>query len=198
MNSKVGRLIEGCELPGMDGRLIDFWTSNGGERRSLRDLANYFNSELLRATMADVGMTTLDGEVANTYRLLTIKDVSTGVRRLKPPSNATGSIPSDSGRISSPISRSTPTSLSSVASRTQLSESDRTASRRQTTRSSAWVVASSPSPKSGWTPCGNTGAITLGTFSVLVDVRVVCEDCGTHADVRTLLIDGGYDCAIEG
>jgi hypothetical protein len=30
--------------------------------------------------MADVGMTTLDDEVANTYRLLTIKDVSTGVR----------------------------------------------------------------------------------------------------------------------
>jgi len=43
----------------------------------------------------------------------------------------------------------------------------------------------------------DTGAITLGTFSVLVDVRVVCEDCGTHADVRTLLASGGCDCETE-
>ena len=80
MNAKVSRLIDEYDLSGMDEQLIDSWTSDGDEHRSLRDLTVSFNRELLRTAMDDAGMTTLDGEVANTYRLLTADDVSTGVR----------------------------------------------------------------------------------------------------------------------
>ena len=80
MNSKVGRLIEKYDLTGMDDQLIDFWTSDDEDNRSLRELADYFNREILRAAMNEAGMTTLDGEIENTYRLLTAEDVSTGVR----------------------------------------------------------------------------------------------------------------------
>lgn len=53
--------------------------------------------------MDDVGMSTLDGDVANTYRLLTADDVSTAVRtQATPPSNATGSTSRPSRAISSP------------------------------------------------------------------------------------------------
>ena len=68
MNSKVGRLIDEYDRSGMGDQLIDAWTDEGDEQRSLRELADYFNRELLRTAMAEAGMTTLDGKVANTYR----------------------------------------------------------------------------------------------------------------------------------
>lgn len=80
MNTKVDRLIQQYELSDMSERLADSWTGDGGERRSLRELAEYFNRELLQAAMNEAGMTALDGEVENTYRLLTDDNVSTGVR----------------------------------------------------------------------------------------------------------------------
>lgn len=95
MNTKTNRLIEKYELSGMGDRLADSWVGTGDDRRSLRELTDYFNRELLQTAMDGAGMS------------------------------------------------------------------------------------------------------TLGAFSVLVDVRVVCEDCGTHADVRTLLTDGGCDCEPE-
>lgn len=42
---------------------------------SLRELADYFNQQLLRAAMTDAGMQPLSGEVQNTYQLLTSEDV---------------------------------------------------------------------------------------------------------------------------
>jgi len=43
----------------------------------------------------------------------------------------------------------------------------------------------------------NFETITLGTFSVLIDVRVVCEDCGTHIDIRTLFTKGGVTATLR-
>ena len=194
MNSKVDRLIREYELTGMGERMIDHWTGDGNERRSLRELADYFNRELLRTVMAEAGMTTLDGEAANTYRLLTADDVSTGVRTQAETTLERNDIDIEALTNDFVSHQAVHTYLTKQRGVERPSESteDRIEKTEGTIQrlSSRLVAVAEKRLRS----LRDTETITLGTFSVLVDIRVVCEDCGTHADVRTLLADGGCEC----
>jgi hypothetical protein len=77
MNSKVSRVIDTYSLDGLGDELVDRWVNEG---ESLRSLADEFNRRVLASAMEDAGMNPIDGEVGNTYRLLTGDDVSSGVR----------------------------------------------------------------------------------------------------------------------
>ncbi len=77
--SKVARLIDTYGLTGMGERLEARWTDDD-DRMSLRELADHFNRRLLAAAMDDARMRPVDGEVENTYRLLTASDVDAGNR----------------------------------------------------------------------------------------------------------------------
>ena len=77
--SKVARVIAEYDLRGLDEELIERW-SDDAERRSLRELATYFNETVFDAAMRDAGMNPLDGEVENVYQLLTDDEVSRGVQ----------------------------------------------------------------------------------------------------------------------
>lgn len=77
---KVERVIEARGLDGMGETLARLWTREE-DRYSLRELADYLNEALLRSAMESAGMRPLEGEVENTYRLLTDADVSSGSRR---------------------------------------------------------------------------------------------------------------------
>jgi hypothetical protein len=181
----------------MDEQLIASWTGDADERRSLRDLAEYFNRELLRAAMAEAGMTTLDGEVANTYRLLTAEDVSTGVRTQAETTLERNGIDPQRLRTDFVSHQAIHTYLTKQRGVEHPSEpvGDRAGKTERTIRrlGSRLVAVAEKRLRS----LRDAGTITLGTFSVLVDVRVVCEDCGTHTDVPTLLGDGGCDCDTE-
>ena len=195
MNSKVSRLIDKYDLSGMDEQLIDSWTSEGDDQRSLRDLADYFNKELLRTVMTDARMTTLEGEVENTYRLLTADDVSTGVRTQAETTLERNGIDIKAFThdfVSHQAIYTYLTKHRGVERQAEQTETDRIEKTEDTIlRLSSRLVAVAEKRLQS---LRDTGTIRLGTFSILVDVRVVCEDCGTHADVRTLLANGGCDC----
>jgi hypothetical protein len=77
--SKVARLIDEYNLQGLGPELEQLWTADEN-RRSLRELAEYFNNQLLETAVEDVDMQFLDGELENSYRLLTDDDVSSADR----------------------------------------------------------------------------------------------------------------------
>jgi hypothetical protein len=79
-HSKVERVIEKYDLRGFGVTLEEYWTREE-DRYSLRDLAVHFNERVLQAAMEDAGIHPLDGEVENTYRLLSDDDVSRGDQR---------------------------------------------------------------------------------------------------------------------
>jgi len=198
MNTKVHRLIDEYDLSGMDEQLINSWTSEGDERRSLRELADYFNRDLLRTAMDDAGMTTLDGEVENTYRLLTADEVSTGVRTQAETTLERNGIDIEAlthDFVSHQAIHTYLTKQRGVERLSERTEQDRIEKTEDTIQrlGSRLVAVAEKRLQS----LRDTGTVTLGTFSVLVDIRVVCEDCGTHADVRTLLADGGCECDAE-
>jgi hypothetical protein len=78
--SKIEGLVREYDLPVLGARLERAWTGEGGERTSLRDLADQVNRLILERAVAETDLALVDGEVANYYRLLTSDDVSSGDR----------------------------------------------------------------------------------------------------------------------
>jgi hypothetical protein len=194
-NSKIARVIHHYDLDGLGDELIDYWTREDHEQRSLRELADYVNTNLLRTTMDSAGMSTLDGEITNTYRLLTADDVSTGVRtQLETTLERNGIDPEQLHEdfVSHQAIHTYLTQYRGVQRHSETSEQsrlDKTETTIQRLKSRLVAVA-----EKRLRSLRDADTITLGTFSVLVDIRVVCEDCGAHVDIPTLLGEGGCNC----
>lgn len=193
--SKVARVIQEYELTGMDEELVRLWTGADGERQSLRDLANYVNRELLRATMEQADMTPLDGEVENTYRLLTNDETTAGTRVEAESTLERNGIDIDSlsrDFISHQAVHTYLTKYRNVDRPSTDSETDQVSKTVETIQrlQSRLIAVAENSLQS----LRDTNRISLGNFSLLVDVRVFCEECGTQRPIVELLEDGGCKC----
>jgi hypothetical protein len=192
--SKVARLIDEYGLEGIGAELERLWTADGDERLSLRALADFFNQRLLREAMTEIGMRPLEGEVENTYRLLTGDDVSRG--------SQTGAI-RQLEREGLDIERLESDFVSYQAIRTYL-KSDRGAEYRAAETDNVERAAGNIGGLQGrlraiseskLDQLRTAGDLDLGEFSVTVDVRVLCADCGTQYGVLELLERGGCHCS---
>lgn len=193
---KVGRLIEANGLDGLGDELVERWTAPDGERSSLRELADRFNRRLLAAALAEAGVDTIDGEVENTYRLLTDDDVSIGVRtevrnRLARQGIDVEELEGDfvsHQAIHTYLTKYRDAALERrEAGPEARRERERETIRRLESRTSAVTRDSLERLRDG-------GHLRLGDPDVLVDVRVFCADCGADFAVDELLRRGGCDC----
>ncbi|WP_049986149.1 rod-determining factor RdfA [Halobellus rufus] len=191
--SKVGRLIHAYEMDGVDQELEDRWTGKGYESQSLRSLADWFNRRLLAAKLEQSGETPIDGEVANLYRLLTDDDVTAGMRVDAEATLERNGIDPETVRKEFVSHQAVHTYLTEFrnASKERSSgdriENVRTTVQRLQSRLVAVVENNIEQLRS-------TDRLTLGDFSVLVDVQVYCEDCGASYGIADLLDRGGCDC----
>ena len=190
---KVVRLIEEYDLGSIGAELERRWTTDTDERMSLRDLANYFNQQLLEQAMTEAAMQPLSGEVENTYRLLTDADVSVADRtrtrrRLE--------------REGIEIERLERDFVTYQAIRTYLKEY-RGAEHATDDRPRTDVEAENMQRIRGRTLTVTEGKleqlekgdhITLGDFRVFADISVLCEDCESRYEIGELLERGGCDC----
>lgn len=198
--SKVARVIEEYDLNGLGETLENRWTSTNGERVSLRELADLFNRRVLHSALKDVGANPLDGEVKNTYRLLTDDDISAGVR-----TRAKASLQQDG----IDIERLLEDFVSHQAVHTYLTQyreveqPSRAQSPEHQIEKGLETIQRLKSRLQAVTEktlrtFSTTNRITLGTFSVIVDVRVFCEDCRTQYDVGELFEQQGCECEQRG
>jgi hypothetical protein len=195
-NSKVVRAIHRYGLAGLGDELVEYWTGDATERMSLRELAEYFNRELLAKTLRDASVDTLDGESANFYRLLTDDSVSSGAAvqatsRLEQHGIDVDQLMADfvsRQAIHTYLTKYRDVSYSSTDG--DPIETETTNVQRLTRRMTAIVESKIERLR-------NTDRITLGEFNVLVDVRVLCEDCGAQYQVTELLGRGGCECSQE-
>lgn len=190
--SKVARLIREYELEPIGEELETLWTRDE-DRWSLRDLADRFNRELLRAAIREAGMADLDGEAANYYRLLTDSDVNPGDRV-----EATRWLE----RAGVDVDRLQDEFVSYQAVRTYLtnyrdaeyerSDGDRvgreTESIRQFTDRTQAIVQDKISRLRG------QGHLAIEDPTVTVQVRVYCSACDSRYSVDHLLERGHCDC----
>jgi hypothetical protein len=191
--SKVGRVIETYGLAGLGETLEARWTGTAGERSSLRDLADLVNRRLLAAAMSDADMRVLDGEVENTYRLLTADDASSGGRAEAAARLRQAGVDVERLRADFVSHQAVHTYLTKYRDASLPGDDRPTAERDAATvgrlRSRTATVTESLLERRR-----AAGDIVLGDAEVLVNVTVVCRDCGVQRDPASLLRAGGCDC----
>lgn len=189
---KVERLIEEYRLAGVGDELERRWTGETSDQRSLRQLAEEFNQRLLRAAMDEAGITALDGDIQNLYRLLTTDEAggrnrTQARRRLE--------------RAGVDLDRLHADFVSHEAVRTYMKHRGATKAPRdaeqitkelqhiQRLQSRLRAVTDSKLDQ-----LRATDRLSLGDARVLVDVHVFCEDCETQFDVNELLARRSCAC----
>jgi hypothetical protein len=192
--SKVGRVIETYDIAGLGETLEARWTGTGGERSSLRDLADLVNRRLLAAAMSDADMRVLDGEVENTYRLLTADDASSGGRAEAEARLRQAGVDVETLRADFVSHQAVHTYLTRYRGASLPRDDGPTPERDAATvgRLRSRIVTVTESLLERRRAAGDHNH---GDAEVLVDVTVVCRDCGVQRDPAALLRAGGCDCA---
>lgn len=191
---KVQRLIEEYDLDGVGEELERRWTAEGTERSSLRELAEDVNERVLEARLDHAGMTALDGEAENLYRLLMADAVSDGVRTEAERRLEREGIDVDRLRADFVTYQAVRTYLRRCRgaeyepSRTNQVEGVAEDVERMVGKTDAVVEDKLRGLR-------DTDRITLGPFRTSTRVQVTCTDCGTRLDVGELLDSGGCGCS---
>ena len=193
-NSKVVAVIRRRNLTGLGDELVERWVGETTERMSLRELAEYFNRELLAQTLRDASVTTLDGESANIYRLLTDDDVSSGAavqatNRLEQHGIDVDRLVADF------VSRQAIHTYLTGYRDVSYSSPDVDPVETETTNVQRLKRRMTTIVESKVERLRSTDRITLGEFNLLVDMRVLCEDCGAQYQVSELFERGGCECS---
>jgi len=191
-NTKVSRVIEKYGLEGMGQQLEAKWTADGDESRSLRELADAFNREVLTAAMEEAGMRALDGEVDNLYRLLSDDDVSAGVRTEAESRLKRGGV--DGGDLRGDF-------VSHQAIHTYLTkyreveyERDRPDPEESTAKLRRLQNRTRAVSEDTLDRLRDSGAVAIDDYDVFVGVQVLCHECGRQTEIGDLLDDGGCQC----
>jgi nucleoside diphosphate kinase len=191
--SKVRRLIEEYDLQGLGEELEQLWTANEN-RRSLRELATYFNQQLLKQALDGASVERLDGELENTYRLLTDDAVSnteaTRVqRRLERDGIDVETLQHDFVTYQA-IRTYLTKHRGAEYTPSQTDPIEREKTNIQKLRGRMVSVTEDKLEQ-----LRDSETLTLGEFRSLGDIHVVCEDCNTQFAVLELLDRGGCHCA---
>ncbi|WP_158059600.1 rod-determining factor RdfA [Halorussus halophilus] len=191
--SKVARLISEYDLHGIGSEMEQYWTADGDQRWSLRDLADYFNQRLLETAMSNAGMHSLDGEHQNHYRLLTSDDVSTADRtrtrrRLEREGIAVEELLEDF--VTYQAIRTYLTKYREAEySKDDHDQVEREAKNIQRLRGRTLSVVESKLQQ-----LHDADHIELGDAQTLVEIKVICMECGTQYTIDELLEQEGCDC----
>lgn len=192
---KIDRIAADYDLSTEAERLGEYWTRED-ERKSLRDLAVHFNHHLLRTVMERAGLDPLDGEVENTYRLLTADDVSQGVQTQA--RNRLEKHDIDVDRLQSDF-------VSYGTVRRHLNhclgvERESTGTDDNPTETGAQRIAALQNrtvavTETTLSQLASAGELVAGDIDVFVDITVSCSACGMHAPIREYIEENGCDCA---
>lgn len=192
---KVGRMIDSYELTGSNQQLIEWWTADDA-KESLRDIADYFNQDLLRTELQRNGYSPLDGEIANIYRLLTDDEVSRGMetqtrKRLERQGLNVDSLIDDFVSYQS-IYRH----LNECLDTEYVEETQSVETRRQTGKERIFALENRTETVTIDTLSQliDHDALALEEFDVLVDVSVTCLHCHRQHTIDELIENEGCQC----
>lgn len=193
-NSKVATVIQHYDLSGLGDELAEYWLLDTDDRMSLRELADYFNQELLAQVLRDASPNTLDGEPANFYRLLTDDSVSSGMSVQAKSQLEQRGINVDQ-LMADFVSRQAIHTYLTKERNMSYSTSENDPVEKETTNIQRLKRRMTTISENKIERLRNTDRITLGEFNLLIDIRILCEDCGAQYPVTELLDQGACDCS---
>lgn len=189
--NKVDAVIEKYDLAGMAQELEDRWLSAGDEGKSTRELADHLNRDVLRVAVEDSDVFTLSGDLEQVYRSLTEDDADATLVRSRLEQNGVDV----EAVVADFVSHQTVYRY--LKNERGVEQPDQTAEERkqnaidsiQRLRGRTTAVTERTIER-----LGKDDSISVGDFSVLNDLQVLCENCGRSYDVVSFLEGGGCDC----
>ena len=188
-NSKLARVIAKYDLDGIGDALENQWTAEEN-RRSLRELADWFNQQVLQASMEAVGRNPLEGEVENIYRLLG-DDASSGSKvqtrkRLERHGVDVDTVTDDFVSHQAVHTYLTKYRQASHTPKVETAPIERRLETIQRLQSRIAAVTETTIDQ-----LEAAGEVETHNVDVFIDVRVLCRESGTQYALRDFLENGG-------
>ncbi|MFP8954290.1 rod-determining factor RdfA [Natrialbaceae archaeon A-arb3/5] len=191
---KIGRVTEQYALAGLDDELVSYWTDKTDERYSTRDLATHVNQRILQAALDDAGLQYKDGEIENTYRLLTGEDVSSGTQVQTRKELERDSVPVEEVESNFVSHQTVYNHLTSCLEASLEPPTDEERLERSKDKLGALRNRTAAVTEDTIGQLDRNDVLDVGEFNVLVNVTVTCKDCQQQYTVRDLLDQGHCDC----
>ncbi|TKX46462.1 hypothetical protein EXE41_09700 [Halorubrum sp. SD690R] len=194
VNTKVGRVIRAYDLDGMGANLEAAWTGESGERTSLRDLADEFNEAVLRAALGEVGVSSLSVDVSSTYEAIRGNSGSSATRarrRLVREGVDVDEVTSDF------VTHQAIHTYLTQEREASLPDASEDIAKRKVETVEKLQGRTSAVAESALTALANADELDRADYDILIDVRAVCQNCGTDAPVSELIRRGGCGCASD-
>lgn len=193
--SKVTRLIDRHDLGDIGDELEARWTAEDpSERQSLRDLADFLNKEVLREVLVETSMDPILDDVENIYEVLVDEDGSTAdrtrvERQLERDGVDVDELCSEFVSYQS-VRRYLKNHRDAEYSGDNGDQEERVRESIQRLHNRTAAVTESKVAQ-----CRDGGVLSLGeNVRATVDVRIICEDCGTQFGTQELFDADGCDC----
>ncbi|SDR02818.1 rod-determining factor RdfA [Natronobacterium texcoconense] len=194
---KVGRIAHQHGLSKLDDELVRYWTDRTDERYSTRELAEHVNQQVLAAALDDAGLQYKDGEVENTYRLLTDDDVSSGTRVQTRKELEREGVPVEDVESDFVSHQSVYNHLTDCLEAELETPSDEERLERSRDKLGALRNRTAAVTEDTIAQLARSDVLDVGEFNVVVNVTITCEECKTQYTSRDLLEQGGCDCRTE-
>ncbi|WP_436348648.1 rod-determining factor RdfA [Natronorubrum sp. FCH18a] len=191
---KLGRVATEYELPNLDDELVTYWTGDGDEQLSTRQLATYVNQRVLEAALEDANILLKDGEIENTYRLLTDDDVSSGTQVQTRNELERDGVPIDQVESNFVSHQTVYNHLTDCLAATLETPSDDERVERSADKLGALQNRTEAVTTDTVAQLERNDILDIGEFNVTVSVTVTCEDCLQEYPIRTLLDERSCDC----
>jgi len=191
--TKVERVMEEYGLAEWGERLEAEWLGEGGERTSLRDLAAEFNRAIVRAALEEARGSVVSSDVESAYQTLVAGEAGEPDRIRKRRELERAGVDVDALESDVVSHQAIHTYLRRVRDAAfERDDSDRLARKSETVQR----LASRTRAVTETTveELANAGLVTDRDYDVVVDLRVVCNDCGRDYTVADLFEQGGCDC----
>ena len=195
---KVGTVAAEYGLDAIHRELQREWT--GENSKSVRELTTKFNRRVLRAAYAEAGKLPIDGEIANIYRVLTASDVDAGSRtRAREQLRQAGVAVDDveSKFVShQTLYRHLVNCLDAEFEPEEKTDAERIETWEE--RLLALQNRTSNVTKQAVEQLSERDTVDIGSFDVLLEINVLCEDCGNFYTLEEFLQNRACGChAVE-
>lgn len=191
--TKVARTIDKYDLAGMGDQLEAAWTTESDDRTSLRDLADEFNERVLEAALRESGVSLSTFEVTGTYNALRHGSGSEETRARRRLEREGIDVETLTGGFVT--HQAIHTYLTKERGASLPEDKGNTVEQKvETIEKLQGRVAAVT--ESAIDSLGETDDLDRAEYNVIVDVRVVCSECGSDHSVEELLQQGGCDCAM--
>ena len=191
---KVEVVTAEFDLDGIHEEMCREWADDDG--KSVRELADMFNKRVLRTAFRRADKLPIDGEIDNLYRVLTDDDTDPGSRTRAREQLRQDDIPiadvEDRFVSHQTLYRHLVNCLDRAHEPPEKTDEERIEEWRS--RLMALQSRTTSVTERGIDQLSNNGAVDIGSFDVLLEVNVMCEDCGGFYTVGEFLDAEACDC----